>query len=44
VRSSCRERGYEKSTLISRLVRQFLDLEEFQSRRESPLEKLGRGR
>ena len=40
----CRERAYKKSTLISRLIRQFLDLEGFQIRRESPFEKMGRGR
>src|SRR5689334_10970341 len=40
----CRERAYKKSTLISRLIRQFLDLEGFQMRRESPFEKMGRGR
>ena len=40
----CRERAYKKSTLISRLIRQFLDLEGFQTRRESPFEKMGRGR
>ena len=38
----CRERAYKKSTLISRLIRQFLDLEGFQTRRESPFEKMGR--
>jgi hypothetical protein len=40
----CRERAYKKSTLIARLVRQFLDLEGYQIRRESPFDKVGRSR
>jgi hypothetical protein len=40
----CRERAYKKSTLVARLIRQFLDIEGFQKSRESPFEKLGRGR
>ena len=40
----CRERAYKKSTLVARLIRQFLDIEGFQKSRESMFEKLGRGR
>ena len=40
----CRERAYKKSTLVARLIRQFLDIEGFQKSRESPFEKLGRSR
>jgi metal-responsive CopG/Arc/MetJ family transcriptional regulator len=29
----CRERGYKKSTLIARLIRQYLDLEGYGSQR-----------
>lgn len=29
----CRERGYKKSTLISRLIRQYLDLEGYGTQR-----------
>ncbi|MGH7213760.1 MAG: hypothetical protein ACREIT_03230 [Tepidisphaeraceae bacterium] len=39
----CRERGYKKSTLIARLIRQFLDLEGFQLPRGGTLNKFTRG-
>jgi hypothetical protein len=42
--SYCRERAYKKSTLVARLIRQFLDLEGFQTRRESPFDKMTRSR
>ena len=31
----CRERGYKKSTLIARLVRQYLDLEGYGGQRDA---------
>ena len=31
--SYCRERGYKKSTLIARLIRQYLDLEGYGAQR-----------
>jgi hypothetical protein len=31
----CRERGYKKSTLIARLIRQYLELEGFGSQRQN---------
>ena len=43
-RAAARERAYKKSTLVARLIRQFPDIEGFQKSRESPFEKLGRGR
>ena len=30
----CRERGFKKSTLIARLIREYLDREEFHPQRE----------
>ena len=39
----CRERGYKKSTLIARLVRQYLDLEGFGVARDNPFNRFGRG-
>jgi hypothetical protein len=38
----CRERGYKKSTLIARLIRQYLDLEGYNPNRVPP-PRLGRG-
>ena len=39
----CRERGYKKSTLIARLIRQYLDLEGFGVVRDNPFNRFGRG-
>jgi hypothetical protein len=39
----CHERGYKKSTLIARLVRQYLDLEGFGVSRDNPFNRFGRG-
>lgn len=39
----CRERGYKKSTLIARLIRQFLDMEGFGVARDNPFNRFGRG-
>ena len=39
----CRERGYKKSTLISRLIRQYLDLEGYGSQRLNAFAKPERG-
>ncbi|HEY8668748.1 MAG TPA: hypothetical protein VIL86_19025, partial [Tepidisphaeraceae bacterium] len=36
----CRERGYKKSTLLARLIRQYLDLEGFQTVRENSMGRL----
>ena len=33
----CSERGHKKSTLVARLIRDHLDLEEFRQQRELPL-------
>lgn len=38
----CRERGYKKSTLIARLIRQYLDLEGFGIAREGALNRFSR--
>ena len=38
----CRERGYKKSTLLARLVRQYLDLEGFGVARDNPFNRFGR--
>ncbi len=38
----CRERGYKKSTLLARLIRQYLDLEGFNVSREGALNRFGR--
>jgi len=32
----CRERGYKKSTLIARLIRQYLELEGYGAQRPNP--------
>ena len=37
----CRERGYKKSTLIARLIRQYLDLEGYNPQRPA-LNRFGR--
>ena len=34
--SFCRDRGYKKSTLVARLIRQFLDLEGYGASRDNP--------
>ena len=39
----CRERGYKKSTLISRLIRQYLDLEGYGTQRLNTFAKPERG-
>jgi hypothetical protein len=39
----CRERGYKKSTLISRLIRQYLDLEGYGTQRLNAFAKPERG-
>ena len=39
----CRERGYKKSTLLARLIRQYLDMEGFGVGRESALNRFARG-
>ena len=39
----CRERGYKKSTLLARLVRQYLDMEGYGVSRESPFNRFGKG-
>jgi hypothetical protein len=41
--SYCRERGYKKSTLISRLIRQYLDLEGYGTQRLNAFAKAERG-
>ena len=38
----CRERGYKKSTLLARLIRQYLDMEGFGVGRETALNRFGR--
>jgi hypothetical protein len=38
----CHERGYKKSTLIARLIRQYLDLEGFGVARDNPFNRFGR--
>ena len=38
----CRERGYKKSTLIARLVRQYLDMEGYGTQRPPMLGRGGR--
>lgn len=38
----CRERGFKKSTLIARLVRQYLDLEGYGVGRDNPFNRFGR--
>lgn len=40
----CRERGYKKSTLISRLIRQYLDLEGYGTQRLNAFAKPERER
>ena len=42
--SYCRERGYKKSTLISRLIRQYLDLEGYGTQRLNAFAKPERDR
>ena len=42
--SYCRERGYKKSTLIARLIRQYLDLEGYGSQRLNAFAKPERER
>ena len=42
--SFCRERGYKKSTLIARLIRQFLDMEGYGGTREQNAGRFGRSR
>ena len=39
----CRERGYKKSTLLARLIRQYLDLEGYGLPPESALNRFTRG-
>lgn len=39
----CRERGYKKSTLIARLLRQYLDMEGYGVSRDNPFGRFGRG-
>ncbi len=39
----CRERGYKKSTLLARLIRQYLDMEGFGGPRDLALNRFGRG-
>ncbi len=39
----CRERGFKKSTLLARLIRQFLDMEGYGVVRESAINRFGRG-
>jgi len=38
----CRERGYKKSTLIARLIRQYLDLEGYNPALRPSGQRLGR--
>ena len=40
----CTQRGFKKSTLIARLIRDYLDSEHFQAQRSLPLGKQGGGR
>ena len=40
--SYCRDRGYKKSTLISRLIRQYLDLEGYNPHRPPAQPRPGR--
>ena len=35
----CTERGYKKSTLVARLIREHLDSEGFRAQRELPLDQ-----
>ena len=42
--SYCRERGYKKTTLISRLIRQYLDLEGYGTQRLNAFAKPERDR
>ena len=35
----CRERGFKKSTLIARLIREHMDLEGYRTQPELPLER-----
>lgn len=39
----CRDRGFKKSTLIARLVRQYLDLESYGVPRDANANRFGRG-
>ena len=39
----CRERGYKKSTLLARLVRQYLDMEGYGAQRDNPFNRFPRG-
>lgn len=41
--SYCRERGYKKSTLIARLIRQYLDLESYNPQRAIGQQRMQRG-
>jgi hypothetical protein len=38
----CRDRGFKKSTLIARLVRQYLDLEGYGVARDNPFSRMQR--
>jgi metal-responsive CopG/Arc/MetJ family transcriptional regulator len=39
----CRDRGFKKSTLIARLVRQYLDMEGYGAQRDPNRNPFGRG-
>jgi metal-responsive CopG/Arc/MetJ family transcriptional regulator len=39
----CRERGYKKSTLVARLIRQYLDLEGYGVQRDNPFNRFPGG-
>ena len=38
----CHDRGYKKSTLVARLIRQYLDMEGYGSQQPSPFTRGGR--
>ena len=38
----CRDRGYKKSTLVARLIRQYLDMEGYGTQQPSPFTRGGR--
>jgi metal-responsive CopG/Arc/MetJ family transcriptional regulator len=38
----CHDRGYKKSTLVARLIRQYLDMEGYGSQPPAPLTRGGR--
>ncbi len=38
----CHDRGYKKSTLIARLIRQYLDMEGYGTQQPSPFTRGGR--